>query len=183
MREDDIAQPSNADLLAQLENSRRSLMDAIAGLDEEGFRARPEPGAWTAAEVLAHLFSTERIFIDRARQAVEHEGYSVTPVSNDVRQEHLGMAKRMPVPQIIHGLLSQRRDTLAFIGSLSADDLASTVSHPVRGEQTARWQIEHVIEGEEEHAAQIRAQRAQPARGRGDRVTRRGEAVLESKDA
>ena len=73
------------------------------------------------------------------------------------------MAKRMPIPQLIHGLLAQRRQTLAFVGSVSAASLARTVSHPVRGEQTAGWQIEHVIEHEREHAEQISAQRAQPA--------------------
>jgi len=160
MEEERTSSKSPADLIARLGQSRRSLMDAIAGLDEEGFRDRHRSGEWTAAEVLAHLFSTERIFIDRARKAIEHEGYRATPVSNDVREEHLGMAKRMPVPQIIHGLLAQRRETLAFVGSVSEGDLGSTLSHPARGEQTALWQIEHVIEHEQEHAEQLRTVRA-----------------------
>jgi uncharacterized damage-inducible protein DinB len=128
-------------------------MTAINGLDDAGFRARPASGAWTAAELLAHLLSTERIFIDRARKAVEQDGYLVTPVSDEVREEHLSMAKRMPVPQLVHGLLAQRRDTLQFVESLSRGQLLHRLRHPIRGEQTALWQIEHVIEHELEHAA------------------------------
>jgi uncharacterized damage-inducible protein DinB len=163
MQDERASQLSAPELVARLAQSRRSLMDAIAGLDEEGFRLRPREGEWTAAEVLAHILSTERIFIDRAHKAVEQGGCEVIPVSDAVREEHLGMAKRMPVPQIIHGLLAQRRDTLGFVESVSEAGLACIIRHPVRGEQTARWQIEHVIEHEEEHAGQIRVQRAQPA--------------------
>ncbi len=142
-------------------------MAAITGLDDSALRARTSSGAWTPAELLAHLLSTERIFIERARKTVEQDNYIVTPVGGDVREEHLRMAKRMPVPQIVHGLLAQRRDTLQFVESLSADDLARTLSHPVRGQQTALWQIEHTIEHELEHAEEIRARRAAAAEPQG----------------
>jgi len=151
---------TSPDLIAQLQQSRQSLMEAITGLDDTALRARAAPGEWTTAEVLAHLLSTERIFIERAHKTVEQDHYVVTPVSDDVREEHLGMAKRMPVPQIVHGLLAQRRDTLQFVESLTQNDLARTLSHPVRGAQTALWQIEHVIEHEQEHAREIHERRA-----------------------
>ena len=150
-------------LSLRLQDSRAELMAAITGLDDSAFRARPRSGAWTPAELLAHLLSTERIFIARARGAIEQDSYLVTPVSDYVREEHLGMAKRMPVPQLVHGLLAQRRQTLQFVESLSPDDLARTLSHPTRGQQTTLWQIEHVIEHEVEHAREIHAQRAAAA--------------------
>ncbi len=142
-----------------MRTGRSQLIASISGLDDSALRARPASGAWTPAELLAHLLSTERIFIDRARRAVEVANYTATPVSNDIREEHLGMAKRMPVPQIVHGLLAQRRDTLHLVESLSAAALARTLSHPVRGRQTVQWQIEHVIEHELEHAAELQVRR------------------------
>jgi hypothetical protein len=69
------------------------------------------------------------------------------------------MAKRMPVPQIVHALLAQRRHTLEFVRTLSPGDLTLTLQHPVRGKQTALWQIEHVIEHELEHAEEISRRR------------------------
>lgn len=152
--------PSASQLSARLQESRAELMAAITGLDDSALRARTASGVWTPAELLAHLLSTERIFIERARKTAKQSGYVVTPVSEDVREEHLGVAKRMPVPQIVHGLLAQRRDTLQFVESLAPSDLERTLSHPVRGEQTALWQIEHVIEHEQEHAEEIRERRA-----------------------
>jgi len=157
------SQPSASQLSARLQQSRSELMAAITGLDDSALRARLSSGVWTPAELLAHLLSTERIFIERARRAIEQDHYVVTPVGDGVREEHLGMAKRMPVPQIVHGLLAQRRDTLQFIEALSPEDLARTLSHPVRGEQTALWQIEHTIDHEVEHAEEIRARRAAAA--------------------
>lgn len=154
------SEPSASQLSAQLQASRSTLMAAITGLDDSALRARSAPGVWTAAELLAHLLSTERIFIERARKAVDAPGYIVTPVCDEVREEHLAMAKRMPVPQIIHGLLAQRRDALQFIESLTQSDLKRTLSHPLRGEQTALWQIEHTIKHEVEHAQEIRERRA-----------------------
>lgn len=151
--------PLVTQLSDRLQSSRAALMSAISGMDDTSFRARTEPGVWTPAELLAHLFSTERIFIERARQCVEREDYAVTPVSDDVRSEHISMAQRMPVPQLVHGLLAQRRDTIQFVASLSDADLARTLQHPVRGEQTVRWQIEHVIEHEAEHAGEIHTRR------------------------
>ena len=159
------SQPSASQLSARLQQSRSELMAAITGLDDSALRARTGSGAWTPAELLAHLLSTERIFIDRARRAIEQDHYVVTPVGGDIREEHLVMAKRMPVPQIVHGLLAQRRDTLQFVESLTQDDLVRTLSHPVRGEQTTLWQIEHVIEHEQEHAREILERRAAAAAG------------------
>jgi hypothetical protein len=138
-------------------------MTAITGLDDTAFRARIKSDAWTSAELLAHLFSTERIFIERARTIVRRPGHTVVPVSAEVRDEHLGMAKRMPVPQIIHGLLAQRRDTLEFVRTHTDEQLARTLHHPIRGEQTALWQIEHVIEHELEHAQEIASRPREPA--------------------
>ena len=155
------SKPSAAHMSSLLHASRSDLMAAIAGLDDTAFRTRPISGAWTSAELLADLFSTERRFIDRARAAVEQEHYVVTPVSGEVREEHLGMAKRMPVPQIVHGLLAQRRSTLQWVESLTPDDLQQTLQHPARGEQSVLWQIEHVIEHELEHAREMRAGRAE----------------------
>jgi uncharacterized damage-inducible protein DinB len=154
------SQLTASQLSARLQTSRAELMAAITGLDDTALRARTTSGVWTPVQLLAHLLSTERIFIERARKTVEQDHYVVTPVSGDVREEHLGMAKRMPVPQIVHGLLAQRRDTLQFVESLTRNDLERKLSHPVRGEQTALWQIEHVIEHEQEHAQEIRARRA-----------------------
>jgi hypothetical protein len=131
-------------------------MDAIAGLDEAGFRARPAGASWTAAEVLTHLLPTEWLFTERARAGLTMPGYEITSSTDAQRTEHLDLAKRMAVPQIVHGLLAQRRSTRTLLAGLAPDDLARPLRHAWRGEITVGWLFEHIAEHEEEHARQIR---------------------------
>lgn len=143
----------------RLEASRDALMEAMAGLDEEGFRARPELSEWSAAEVLAHLLHTETVQMERVDKALVEEGFTATPVTQEQRHEEAKLAQRMPVPQLLHGLLAQRRDTLRRFDRLSQPELSQPFHHPSRGELTVAWLFQHTAEHEEEHAAEIRALR------------------------
>ncbi len=138
-------------------------MDAIGGLDEEGFRLRPREGEWTAAEVLTHILMTEHVFADRARAVLAQDGLLVASITDQERSEQARSAQRMPVPQIVHGLLAQRRDVLGLLEPLSPQQLRRPFRHERRGELAAGWLFQRIAEHEEEHAGQIRAQRAQPA--------------------
>ena len=151
---------SIADIVARLEQSRRSLMDAITGLDEAGFRARPQQGGWTAAETLAHLLITERNSAGRARAALAQENPQFAWVSDQQLEEEARSARRMPVPQIVHGLLAQRRDVLALLQPLSPQELARPYRQERRGQLTVGWLFQRIAGHEEEHAEQIRAQLA-----------------------
>jgi len=160
MPDDQTPHVSIADIVARLEQSRRSLMEAIAGLDEEGFRARPQQGGWTAAETLAHLLITERNSTGRARTALAEDNPQFAWVSDDQLEEQARSAQRMPVPQIVHGLLAQRRDVVTLLEPLSPQQLARPYRQERRGRLTVGWLLQHIAEHEEEHAGQIRAQLA-----------------------
>ncbi|MEX1253751.1 MAG: DinB family protein [Dehalococcoidia bacterium] len=153
----------------KLEASRQALMDAIAGLDEEGFRARPTAGEWTAAEVLAHLLADEPGVVASAQAALGGGTITLDATPDDEREQQAkDAAQRMPVPQILHGLLAARRDTVRRVEALSPGQLAGRVRHPARGDTTVSRLFEHIAEHEEDHAAQIRTMRAQTGRNRRD---------------
>ena len=160
---------SIADIVARLEQSRRSLMEAISGLDEEGFRARPQQGGWTAAETLAHLLITERNSTGRARTALAEDNPQFAWVGDEQLEEQARSAQRMPVPQIVHGLLAQRRDTLHLLERLSPDELSRRFHHQRWGEQSVGGLFQHIADHEEEHAGQIRAQLVLPGKDRRNR--------------
>lgn len=138
-------------------------MDAIAGLDEEGFRLRPREGEWTAAEILAHLWAAEGLYVGRVEAALTTDDLLVTVRDEAERESDAKLAQRVPVPQIIHGLLAQRRDTLRRLRELSPEQLGRRLRHPQHGDVTIAWLFQRLAEHEEEHAEQIRSQRAQPA--------------------
>jgi len=160
-------QLSASELAARLEGSRNELMDAIAALDEEGLRAHPDASQWSAAEVLAHLLSTERFLTQRAQDATVRQDCSISPRTERERtSDARSAAQRMPVPQLIHGLLAVRRDTLRQIDALTRDQLARPVHHSSHGEVTVAWLFDYVAAHEREHAAQIRAMREASAASR-----------------
>jgi uncharacterized damage-inducible protein DinB len=142
-------------------------MDAIAGLDEEGFRARPAGGGWTVAEVLAHLLDDEpRLLADvEAALGADRAPFSANP--DDEREKRAkDAAQRMPVPQVLHGLLARRRDTLGRLESLPAEGLERPAGHAAYGSTTVEGLFAHIAAHELEHAAQIQTIRAETGRNR-----------------
>jgi len=149
---------------ALLETSRAELMDAMAGLDEAGFRTRPDSATWSVAETLAHLLDTERTVRTDAEAAREQHDYFVTS-KTDAEGEAARLAQRMAVPQLVHGLLAERRDTLRLLAGLSGEDLERPLRHEARGELKVGWLFRHLAEHEAEHAAQIRTLRQAASTG------------------
>jgi hypothetical protein len=91
-----------AQVSALLDESRRELYAAMEGMHDEDFRKRSERGQWTAAEVLAHLLDHEARVIQAQDHAHMQQGRGAEPTQ----------ARRMPVPQLVHALLAQRRTTV-----------------------------------------------------------------------
>ena len=150
-------------LMVVLERSRAALMEAIAGLDEEGFRRRAAAGVWNAAEALAHLLALEQRMLLLARTALTEDNPSVQSRGEAQQLEEAKAAQRMPVPQIVHGLLAQRRDTLLALEPLSQQQLARTIQHSRMGEMTVGGLVLRIVHHETEHAGQIVSMRQQPA--------------------
>lgn len=116
-------------------------MNAIAGLDEEGFRARGSAGASTVAELLAALLLTEQ-------RLAEHT-QSTTRTVESSEEERRTLAKRTAVPQVIHGLLARRRETQRLVERSASEQLAPLA-------QT----VQRIVEYEGEQVARIRELRA-----------------------
>lgn len=134
------------ELRSHLDASRQALLDAIAGLDEEGFRAR-ERAEPAIGDLLTDLLAGED---DTLRRAVRGEGGAAAP------RNHTG---RMAAPQIIHGLLAQRRDTLRALQRLSAEELARPADQTADGSGTVASFFQRIAAREETCAARIRTLR------------------------
>jgi hypothetical protein len=140
-------------------------MTAITGLDETAFRQRTNAGDWTPVEVLAHLLAAERTSLERVRTVLTQDNPSVAWIPDDELEQQARSAQRMPVPQIVHGLLAQRRDVLLLLESLTPEQLSRPYQHERRGEHTAGWLFHRMAEHEREHAGQIRQRRGSEGPG------------------
>jgi hypothetical protein len=132
-----------SDIEDRLNRSRDELMQAIEGMDEPAFRARPTPGEWSVAHILAHLFIVESMLLDR-RPPFDDE---------DARDPESAFVRRMTVPQLIHGLVAKRRENLKKLDGATANGLATVEA------------LEGFAQHEEGHArniADLRASLAQP---------------------
>ena len=159
MDDDGSSSVTAHDLVAQLEASRDELMQSLAGLNEEGLRARAAPATWSPVEVLTHLLLSEQKLLERA-QGGRGDGHIVTPNTDAKRQDAAKRAQGMAVPQVLHGLLAQRRDTMRLLERLTAQDLARPVRRPPDPDATVARLFGEAAAHEIEHAEQIRAVRA-----------------------
>jgi uncharacterized damage-inducible protein DinB len=151
------------ELTERLERSRAALMEAIAGMDEESFRRRTLSGEWCAAEALAHLLAHEQRILFLIRTALTEDNPEVQSRGEQAHVDGAKAAQRMLVPQIVHGLLAQRRETLQLLASLSPEQLARTLQHSRLGEMSVRALLRKVVDHETEHAAQIASIRMEAA--------------------
>jgi len=94
-----------------LRESRVRLFDPIQGLSEEQFRHMADGAEWNIATHLAHLLRCERMLVERSSRALREDEPAVrsTGITNN---DDAGLAQRLAVPQIIHGMQASRRGRL-----------------------------------------------------------------------
>jgi hypothetical protein len=157
------------ELRRSLTEVRERLLETIAGVSEEQFKKRPPApeGAtgpnWCIAEVLAHLLQQERLRASRISLALQQDGIVITPGTDEERFEAARAGRASPVPQLIHGLLSSRREVEGLLDEASSIDggVDRTTTHPRLGPQSVAWILRaKVIDHEAEHIAQIEAIKA-----------------------
>jgi hypothetical protein len=153
-------------LKADLASGRERLVRSIAGVSEEQFKKRPPASDgdsgpnWCIAEVLAHLLQQERLRAERIAQALEQDGVTIVPSTDEVHYEAARAGRGSPVPQLIHGLLASRRELDRHLERAVAvpGGLERATIHPTLGRQTIAWILrQKIIAHEAEHVAQIEA--------------------------
>jgi uncharacterized damage-inducible protein DinB len=141
-------------LRAKLDEGRARLFAQIRGLTEEQFRHTPQDEAWPIAAYLAHLLRIERVYAERAAAALHQDEPSVasTRVHND---DDPGLAQRMAVPQVIHGMLNARRDLLAVLERCDGAALERVAVHETLGRMTVGEMMAKMAGHEDEHASDV----------------------------
>jgi uncharacterized damage-inducible protein DinB len=142
-------------LRTDLRTSRDHLFAAIRGLTEEQFRYTPPGETWCVATHLAHLHRIERIFTERARRALQEDDPFVasTRAHND---DDPGLAQRLAVPQVIHGMLNTWRDLEAVLDRCDEPSLdAHAIRHETLGRMTLREIAVKMARHEDEHRVEI----------------------------
>jgi hypothetical protein len=137
-------------LQSELRTSRARLFELIRGLTEEQFRFVDTDG-WSIATHLAHLLRCERMLVERCALARSEDGARVasTGITND---DDPGLAQRLAVPQIIHGMQASRRDLEALLQACGEAELEQAIAHERLGRVTVRDMVTKAAVHEREHA-------------------------------
>lgn len=142
-------------LLAALAAMPEELARALEGQPDEALVRPASDGGWGVIENLAHIRDWEAIFLERARAIVEQERPHL-PAYDD----ELWAIERDYRSQSPRATFEEFRDTrsrlVAFLEGLPEAAWERVGDHGAYGEITLRWMIEHIVEHDQEHLAQIR---------------------------
>jgi uncharacterized damage-inducible protein DinB len=141
-------------LRSDLIDSRKHLFDLIQGLSEEQFRFTPAGEDWSIATHLTHLLRIERVYAERAAAALREDDprMASTGVHND---DDPGLAQRLAVPQVIHGMQAARRDLERVLDDCDEARLERAIVHERLGRVTVRQMAAKMAQHEQEHAESV----------------------------
>jgi hypothetical protein len=153
-----------AALIVRLAAIPARLAQAVAGWPAARLHAAPADGAWSAADILAHLRATDDILAFRAFMILARDNPPMP--SFDERR----WAEVAGYPQAdFHGSLEafrlRRAELAAMLRRAVAEDWQRTGAHEERGPITLLDVIESVVEHEEEHCEQLEAISGRSAAG------------------
>lgn len=157
-------------ILAQLDKARRGLLLAADSVPNAHWRASPQPGAWSAGEVVAHLTMVEGTIISKAGRLV-CQPPKMVPVWKRahlpvILAEWRAVRRRTPIP-LDESLVSEketmlarlhevREKTLAFIGETRDRDLSAyRWPHPFFGSLNLYTWFRMIAHHEVRHTKQI----------------------------
>ncbi|HMG67867.1 MAG TPA: DinB family protein [Chitinophagaceae bacterium] len=116
----------------RLEYQHKSLLDIIDGLSDEQVRLQVIPGKWCIFENIVHLSTYQHIFINRIGQILDEEDPQFpryTAESDPLFHDNCSLTTR----EIMHDLITTRRELIARILSLKEEDIKRIGTHPVFG--------------------------------------------------
>ena len=175
--------PRIAELVTYLEQSRAALLASIDGRATDELERRPEPGAWSALDILDHLSLVERSVARLLARSVERARQLGPERSTDSVLHSLDALPVRTASRPVQGPPATRprdgltlSDTVAALGVTRAQLLEAVAAldglalegirfpHPLLGELDLYQWILFVGQHEERHTKQIRrALRPAPA--------------------
>jgi hypothetical protein len=119
-------------ITTRLQYQHKSLIELIEGLTDAQIRMAINPGKWSVFENIVHLETSQHTFIDRVRKMLDNDGinFSVYSAESDpLFHEHLGRSSH----EVIHDLMTTRKEMSSGMSSFTESDLAKTGIHPLYG--------------------------------------------------
>ncbi|SRR5690606_34159051 len=137
----------------------QQLRDAVAGMTENEFDAKPIAGKWSTRQVICHLADFEPIYADRMKRVIAEERPTFFGGDPDVFASHLAYSAR-DVDEELRLIEAVRGQMGKILKTLSAADFEREGVHSEAGPMTLRTLLERVTEHLPHHLRFIQEKRA-----------------------
>ena len=148
--------PTIASLIWMMEDSRRMLLAAVAGLDPAALDWEPEIGGNSIGSLLYHIAAVEMdwLYTEVLEQTPPDDIIALFPA--DMREDdgHLARWRGEDLPALERRLAEVRRRLLATYASMTSTDFRRARSLP-EYDVTPEWVLHHLLQDEAVHRGEI----------------------------
>lgn len=146
-----------SDLVERLERNRDEFLKTAALLTDEVAGLPLGEEDWTIWGVTAHLTAAEWQLRRMAEIIAENPAFEFKPFNrDDLNAQSVARYEGRSLSEILSQWKKNRQKMIEFAQSLSAEQLANRVLHPVYGEIDPQYPIERQLWHTTDHLAQIR---------------------------
>jgi hypothetical protein len=147
------------DLIEKMGEERARFVAQAQTLTDDAASHRPEGKTgeeeWSPKEQLAHLWVMERNYIAWVRRALAEDGADLSGVRGAPVVIPIERANDHTVAELLDALAGERRQTLAFIGSLTPEQFERRASQPMFGSLTVLQWLRSFYRHDRMHTDQI----------------------------
>lgn len=135
------------------------LVQAASNLGPEHAAARPGPGAWSLAELVAHLVDSDLVMADRIKRVIAEDNPTLQAFPEDAWLDRLGSA-RMPVEEGAALFAANRAWVARILRGLDDSAFGRTGTHTELGRQTLAGVVVKAVHHLDHHLKFLYAKRA-----------------------
>lgn len=136
-----------------------TLAYAVVGLSPEHEQARPGPGTWSIAELVAHVLDTDLVLTDRMKRILAENEPTLLAFDENAWVERLGY-QGMRVEEAVNLLAANRHWMTQVLRCCAEGDFARAGNHTERGRQTLAEVLSTVVNHLDHHLRFLYAKRA-----------------------
>jgi uncharacterized damage-inducible protein DinB len=132
---------------------------AAADLTPEQEQARPGPGEWSIAELVAHLVDSDLVASDRMKRVIAETDPVLLAMDETAWIKRLG-SQEMPVEEGVNLFVANRRWTARVLRRCAEADFARAGQHTERGRETLADLLSTYVSHLDHHLRFLYAKRA-----------------------
>jgi uncharacterized damage-inducible protein DinB len=150
---------SNTSLVERYAAGGPLLTYAVSGLSHQHETARPGPGAWSLAELVAHLLDADLVYADRMKRVIAEDEPILQAFDENAWVARLD-SHGMPIQEAVQLFAANRHWMARILRKLPEGDFARVSLHSEAGRQTLAHIVAYMVSHLDHHLRFLYAKRA-----------------------